>query len=336
MLDSSSLKNILKNIRQVRAVILGDISIKAVWKQGLIDDGSKNHRTVTDESYLLGSGAEIALNISSLSPQEVRLVSMIGNDWRAEILKDLLKRSGISTDWLLSSDELVTPLRFIEQSDNSSSDNKGLSAGFENTRAISTISEIELKRKIYEAKEGADIIVVCDDLFYGCITPGIIEMLSDIGLSVPVIASSTYRTAMFRNVIVTPDIRNVSKDLDIQPPQSIAEIKKACERLKSETKSPVVLTLGRSGAAYLDDDGFFKTEAFNLAPISGSIKSAFVSAFSMAYSSGNSWPKLFGGSNSSDIIQFACLVSALKSAKQSPLDTVTPEEMIRFMDNYYR
>ena len=40
MLDSSSLKNILKNIRQVRAVILGDISIKAVWKQGLIDDGS--------------------------------------------------------------------------------------------------------------------------------------------------------------------------------------------------------------------------------------------------------------------------------------------------------
>ena len=98
MLDSSSLKNILKNIRQVRAVILGDISIKAVWKQGLIDDGSKDHRTVTDESYLLGSGAEIALNISSLSPQEVRLVSMIGNDWRAEILKDLLKRSGISTD----------------------------------------------------------------------------------------------------------------------------------------------------------------------------------------------------------------------------------------------
>ncbi len=342
MLDANSLKTILQRIRNSKVTILGDACCDIYWeadmRKSVLSREVPNYPLpIVNERYSLGAGANVASNLNALDPTSVHFVSLIGKDWRANILKELLKNEGISDSYLVESENLVTPA-YIKpiKSGISSVKYEDSRLDFENRSPIPDIIEYELKRMLYKALEDSDILIVSDQFEYGCVTPGIAEMINDIGLSLPVIVDSRTKIGSYRNVIIKPNELEASICLGIPIPSSDTEIREALIGLKEMTNAPVIMTLGEKGAAFMDEDGFITADAFKLKPPIDTVGAgdSFLSAFALAYSTTAKGTKLFSKSSIADILQFGCLASAVTAKKIGCTGTASPSEMVGFIERY--
>lgn len=104
--DQTVKKNILEKIslfKSKKILVLGDVGVDE-YVMGSVKRISPEAPVpvleVTDEDKRIGLAANVAQNVVSLGGQ-VELVSVIGHDAGAEILKDLLKKSGVQSHSLI-------------------------------------------------------------------------------------------------------------------------------------------------------------------------------------------------------------------------------------------
>ena len=56
----------------------------------------------------MGAGGNVAANLAALNPEKIYAVSLIGDDWRGMLLKELLVKSGISDEYIIKTEGRFT------------------------------------------------------------------------------------------------------------------------------------------------------------------------------------------------------------------------------------
>ncbi|MBR0112713.1 MAG: bifunctional hydroxymethylpyrimidine kinase/phosphomethylpyrimidine kinase [Clostridia bacterium] len=322
-MDKADIRRILENAGKVTVCLAGDICLDAYWladmkKSRLSRETPHFPLPVTQERYSLGGGGNAAANFAALGVKNVMPVSVIGDDWRAVLVKNCLAKSGIDGGYVVADAGRVTPC-YCKPLRSGISDTvyEDPRLDFENYSPLSEETEEKLLATLKEAAEKADIIAVCDQLEYGVITPKIRECLCEIAKKKPVVADSRDRTALYKNAIIKPNDVEAAAALGTNATGTEA----AAKTLSEKTGAPVIITEGAKGAVWCEGGKTVFVPALKTEPPVDTVGAGdtFLAAFCAAYAAGESGEKA---------VEFANLACAVTVKKIGVTGTASPEEIL--------
>ncbi len=241
------LERIFLGIDQAKIGIIGDFCIDIYWradmKRSLLSRETPHYPLpVVEERMSPGGAGNVACNVAALQPKTLSVFGSIGADWRGIALKSLLEKENMDVSGLIVSENRVTnayckPLR-CGISDVIYEDPR---LDFENYEKL----DAEAEDKLIEMLKAADldVLCVCDQMTYGCVTEKVRGVICELGKKgMTVIADSRDRIGLYEHVIVKPNeveaMRALGKEM------SYPEIAKAMEK---KTHRPAIVTLGPDG-----------------------------------------------------------------------------------------
>jgi rfaE bifunctional protein kinase chain/domain len=325
------LEALLTKIRDVRVVLIGDMGLDVYWRADMTRSELSRETPhfplpIVEETCLPGAGGNVAANLAALRPSSVHVLSVIGRDWRGDILSRLLQDSGLDISGLVVSQAAVTPayckprrfgfgdlvyedprLDFANFSDLPPQDEQSLLANLD--RCITT----------------ADIVCVADQFRFGCITTAVRERLCAYGRAgVTVVADSRDRIGLFTDIILKPNEIECCRAVgQIADPShtDLARCSQAARLLAECNQAKVCLTLGAAGSLYTDGAQAVHVPAPRVQPpldICGA-GDTFLAAFACA---------LAAGALPGEAAALANLASAVTIRKIGVTGTASPEEII--------
>ncbi|MBR4728204.1 MAG: sugar kinase, partial [Clostridia bacterium] len=309
-MNRNELNEILQAIRAVRVSMIGDLCLDAYWladmkKSRLSRETPHFPLPVTQERYALGGGGNVAANLAALGVGAVRALSVVGSDWRADVMRTCLSETGSDDAGVLTDPSRITPCYC-----------KPLRAGisdvvyedprldFENDTALSSETERRLLDALDDAAASSDVIAVCDQLACGVITPIIRERLCEIAARMPVIVDSRDRIALYKNAIVKPNDVEAAAATGLQPDDPEA----AALLLSKKNGAPAIVTVGASGAIWCAQGQAVRVPAVKTAPPVDPVGAGdtFLAAFCAAYAAG------VDGARAVAFANLACAVTVKK------------------------
>ena len=112
--DRNRLEQILNKIKDLRIGVVGDFTLDGYWyadmeQSQLSRETATFPRPITRETYSLGGAANVAWNLSALGVAGVWGFSVIGDDWRGNILRSLLGKANVQTSGIFNQVNRQTP-----------------------------------------------------------------------------------------------------------------------------------------------------------------------------------------------------------------------------------
>lgn len=343
LLSSEKLEEIIHKIRDIRIALIGDLCLDVYWvadmtKSELSRETPHFPLPVIDERMSPGAGANVAANIAALEPAHIEVLGVVGEDWRADALLKAMQNSGIDTDGIVRSKEIVTnayckPIR------------KGISPveyedpriDFANYEDLPKTIEVELLKHLDRIIDQIDVLCVSDQLRYGCITPVIREKIIYFGQKGKmVVVDSRDRIREFKNVIlkpneiegyravygtVIPSERDKNKDADNGMYNDIHNFYvNAAKILAKNNQAHVCMTLGPNGCLYTDSVQVVHIPCYKVQPpidFCGA-GDTFLSGFSCAMTTGaKPW----------EAAAFANMAAEVTIKKIGTTGTASPDEI---------
>lgn len=211
-LSRERLKRLLANADGAKIGLIGDLCLDMYWLADMtISELSRETPhyplPVIEERYQPGGAGNAACNIAALKPGVFRVIGLIGEDWRGDLLFKALKERGIDGTYIVR-DASVTTNAYIKPL------RRGFSGvtyedprlDFENREFISAEAEAKVLAVLDEAAEELDVICVSDQMLFGCITPAVRDRLSELGRQgKTVIVDSRYHAPEYENVTLKPN-----------------------------------------------------------------------------------------------------------------------------------
>lgn len=210
--------------------------------------------TVTDRKQVSGGAANTAVNVHTLGGI-VTFLSVIGDDWEGEILRQLLEEQGVSTTYLLtqSGRQTLAKQRVMAASQLLVRFDQG------NTDPIDSETERALIERIESFSE-CDAIIV-SDYGYGILTERVIGAIAKLQQTQPrILVVDSKRLTAYRNANVTavkPNYNEAIQLLNVEALQTTSvpdcarsdQIARYGERLLDLTNAQIVaVTLDAEGA----------------------------------------------------------------------------------------
>jgi len=300
MLTGEIISNIENNLARKSIGIIGDFCIDVYWdadmtKSELSRETPNFPLPVVRERIYLGAGGNVAANLAELHPANLYALCLTGCDWRGDALKKILREKGISEEFVITSDKLVTnayckPMR------------KGISdtvyedarLDFENRQPLPEEVEALVEEKLKALLEKSEVIVVADQFRYGIVTPKIREMLCDAAKNgKTVICDSRYNIGEYYNCILKPNEVECYRALHDDNGYLTATAEDFTENAKTlsaRNNAVVFCTLGARGSVVVDGG---KASAVSPCKVEGPLDicgagDTSLSAFSAALASGES------------------------------------------------
>lgn len=261
-ISAGKLEEILRNINKIQVVLIGDLCLDVYWKADMTRSELSRETPhfplpVVEERMSPGGGGNTAANIAALQPKNMKVLGVVGRDWRGDLLIRKLQEAGLDTADITVSNTAVTnayckPIR------------KGISELEVEDPRLDFCNYIKLQREdeerlLYALKQNAakaDLLCVCDQLLLGCITPTIREEILRLAKSgIKVVVDSRDRIGFYEEVILKPNLLEGMKalygayDSERESLESCAETAK---NLALRTKSKICMTLGALGCVYSD------------------------------------------------------------------------------------
>ncbi len=280
---------------------------------------------VIKERIYPGGGTNVALNLKDLGAARVFMLSIVGKDWRGQCLMSKLDKRGIDTEFMIKSEERITPAYCKPM-------RKGYSdlvyedprIDFENRFPISEEEEKSIIQNLNRMAEKVDIIAVCDQFDYGVISEGVRTELKKLALEgKKIIVDSRSRIELFHHVIITP---NELEAVNAAYGKSLVSIDiktiiEGAKRLYIKNKAPIIVTMGNNGSMWYDGKDFYIADVVPVDPPIDIVGAgdAFLAAFTLVYGAG------FVGH---EAIAFGNLVSSIVIKKIGMTGTATPEELV--------
>ncbi|NLO82853.1 MAG: sugar kinase [Clostridiales bacterium] len=281
--------------------------------------------SVVEERMSGGAGANTATNFAALGVASVKMISVIGKDWRGQQLLRVLQEAGVSTQHILSSPNWITPAYCKPR-------RHGISEvvyedpriDFENRKPLPDDMEADLLERLWEAASSADVIAVADQLKYGVITQKIIremELLAAKGRLI--VVDSRIRIGEYRKVTVKPNeieaIRAVEPQLDPRRCDK-EDWYRIAKKLARQVEGPVLMTMGEKGAIWVDGSSVTEIPTKPVEPPIDIVGAgdAFMAAFCAALAAGATGP---------EAAYVANLAAAVTVRKIGTTGTATPEEI---------
>ena len=105
MQDKVVTDNLLQKFSQSTVLVIGDVMVDA-YLNGSVGRISPEAPVpivdIQERTYRAGGAANVAINLQSLGAQPI-LCSVIGNDAKGELLREILQKKHLKTDYLLPS-----------------------------------------------------------------------------------------------------------------------------------------------------------------------------------------------------------------------------------------
>jgi rfaE bifunctional protein kinase chain/domain len=329
-INREKLEDILSKINEVNIALIGDICLDVYWnadmtKSELSRETPHFPLPIVKEWISPGGGGNAAANMAALLPKSIKVLGVIGRDWRGDALVRKLQEVGINTDSIVISEKAVTnayckPFK------------KGIShveyeeprLDFNNYENLPEEDEARLLELLENSSGGIDVLCVSDQLLYGCITPIIREKIMSLAKEgLKVIVDSRDRISLYTGVTLKPNevegTRAVYKD--VRPVEMTLEnYVKAAEVLAERNKSNVCMTLGAKGCVHTDSKTTVHIPSYEVSPpidICGA-GDTFLSAFSCAIAS---------GARTYEAASFANMAADVTIKKVAITGTANPEEI---------
>lgn len=257
-LGRSRLLEIFGSFKDLSAMVVGDFALDVYWyadmkRSELSRETPHYTRPVTRETYSPGASGNICWNVSDLGVKDVFAVTVIGDDWRGQILSKEMKNRGALLDHVVTSSEVVTSTYIKPVLCGFDSQQEDSRLDFINTNPLPKVLEDQLIGEIQSAVSRVDAVIVEDQMINnGVVTDRVRETL--IGLAErhtdkTFVADSRERIGLFRNMVLKPNrmeaVRAVSPS---RKPEEVEELKEIGTEMLRRAKRPIYITLSERGA----------------------------------------------------------------------------------------
>ncbi len=314
-MNEQTLDRILSNIKGLRVLVVGDACLDIYWhadmKRSTLSRETPHHPLpIVRERMTLGGAGNVVSNVKALGIAQVSFIGFAGNDWRGKLMAGLFEEADVPG--LLFSDD-VTTNAYIKPMRHGISDvvYEDPRLDFENRYPLSEEDENTLIAALESAE--ADVVLVCDQMENGCITPRVRAAINRLGLRLPVFADSRHNIMSFENVIIKPN------EVEAFAAVPLPQVDAIAAALHEKTKKPVVITLGREGALYHNGKASLQVPAFNVPPPVDFVGAGdtFFAAFGCAYAV----------AAPDEAITLGHLASSITIRKLGTTGTASPEEL---------
>ena len=249
---------IFEKLSSVKAAVIGDFCLDTYWyadmtKSVLSRETPHYPLPVCREVMSPGGAGNVAANISALNIEKVYAIGVRGDDWRGDCLEKVLGENGVDTSLFVKVDGRFTntyikPMKYGYSGQCFESER----LDFEAQEVLDEKSEKEILDRIDFVKDKVDVICVCDQMAYGCITEKVREKIIELGKNGKrIIVDSRDRIGLYKYVTVKPNEIEAARATGFE---SEEESSKALEK---KTCRPTIVTCGDRGC-YVCEDGVAK------------------------------------------------------------------------------
>ena len=323
----------LERLGRGRIAVIGDFCLDVYWhadmtKSELSRETPHFPLPIVRERMSPGGAGNVVANLLALEPKSVHAIGVFGDDWRGAALKGLLEKagtdiSGVVTDPSRVTNAYVKPLR------------KGFAdtvvyedprLDFANYEPPSDTTEKRLLALLDRAAEKADVLCVCDQLPFGCVTQAVRDRICALGAAgLTVIVDSRDRIGLYSNVIAKPNRIEASRVFEGEA--WATDPGKLAERMEARTGRPAIVTVGEDGCHVSEN---FHGTHVPACKVTGEIDfcgagDTFHSALSAA---------LAGGFPLVDAARIACCASAVTIKKLRMTGTASREEIAGMLNPF--
>lgn len=256
-----------EKIKSLKIGVIGDFCLDVYWiadmkRSELSRETPHYPLPVVKERMSAGGAGNVAVNVSSLNVDRVYAVGCIGDDWRGKALSEQLSANGIDTEGLIKcagrfTNTYIKPIRC------------GISEvryedprlDFENYEKIDSAAEESILEALSKIQDKIDVLCVCDQMKYGCITDKIRQRIQTLGKNgMKIIVDSRDRVGLYSYVTVKPNEVEAARTVDGD------DLKSAVKLLAQKNGKPAVVTLGDKGCMVSDGTEVHEISAFRTEP----------------------------------------------------------------------
>lgn len=256
----AGLTGILEGISRARIGLIGDLCLDMYMDVDMrLSELSREVPNYTlpvvGERVSPGGAGNVAANLAALKPKALRVLGVLGQDWRGGLLKEALRARGVPTDGLIVSPRATTNA-YIKPVRRGYSDllYESPRLDYENREALSDGDEAALMGALERAAQEVDVLCVCDQLKNGCVTGRIRRRVCELARDgLRVIVDSRDRIGEYRDVIVKPNEMEAMRALNLNGAVTLERMAQAALALSERSGRPALITLGENGCLAAED-----------------------------------------------------------------------------------
>ncbi|MBP1993693.1 bifunctional heptose 7-phosphate kinase/heptose 1-phosphate adenyltransferase [Paenibacillus eucommiae] len=330
-LPRDAAERLLQGISRLKAGVIGDACLDAYWhadmtRSELSRETPHFSLPVIREHYSPGAAGNVAANLRALGCAEVRICSVIGEDWRGHMLRQSFAKLGINDSHLLTADNWVTPAyckpfrhgwQQVQQEDPR--------LDFNNHTPMRAETISLLIAQLDQMAEQVDIIAVTDQLACGVIVPVVRDRLSEwAARGKTIVVDSRNRIGNFSGVIVKPN--EIEAQQWVKPAGdptggSWAEWLESARKLSLTVGAPCCLTLGGNGSLWVEGEHCFWAPSRRAEPPLDIVGAGDCFAAGLACALG-------AGSSGAEAMAFAHIGASIVVRKIGMTGTAAPAEIM--------
>lgn len=330
------LEQIFAGISQLKAGVIGDGCLDVYWHADMtLSEMSRETPhyplPIVREAYSPGAVGNVAANLKALGCQKVYFCSVMGKDWRGDLLRQSLNGMDIDDEFSLVEENWITPayckpirhgLQDVYQEDPR--------LDFHNQTPLSEQIIERLVKKLDLMAQCVDVIAVTDQFPFGVIGSEIRKRLtywSEQGKIV--VVDSRDRIGLFSGVIVKPNEVEGLREYEAEGNPRLGTWDlwlEAARRLSQKVGAPCCMTLGDKGSLWVEEEHcvWASTKPANPPLDIVGAGDCFASALLCALGSGCSGP---------EAMAFAHLGASVVIRKIGATGTASPAEILERFDN---
>ena len=338
-LSRARLEQILKAVKNLSIGVVGDFTVDGYWyadmeQSQLSRETATFPRPIVRETYSLGGAANTAWNLSALGVGAVLGFSVIGDDWRGSILRELLAGAKIQASGFLNQVDRQTPFYgkvMLTATGRHAQEDARLD--FINTRPLASEIEEALLRALETNIEKLDGLIIADYQPVGVITARVTQGLLDLAKGHAkkfFVVDSRERAAEFRQLIIKPNDTEAARlffpERNIAA-VAISDLREAAIQHNQSTGQPIIITRGEQGCLVAVDGECVSLPGVPVpAPVDAvGAGDAFLAAFTAAIAS---------GANPLESACLANLSAAVTVTKIGVTGTATPAEVLSMYERW--
>ncbi len=250
----------LRKLGKGRIGVIGDFCLDVYWQADMTKSELSRETPhfplpIVGERLSPGGAGNVVMNLLALEPKSVAAIGVFGDDWRGSALKNLLVEagadvSGVVTDGSRVTNTYIKPLRrgFAE---NVVYEDPRLD--FTNYDPLGKATEMRVMAALDRIAKKIDVLCVCDQMPYGCVTAAVRERIIELGKGgLTVIVDSRDRIGLYTDAIVKPNEIESARAFRGKIPESAFE--KLAMALEKRTGRPAIVTAGDRGC-YVCESG---------------------------------------------------------------------------------
>jgi rfaE bifunctional protein kinase chain/domain len=334
------LSGILDSLSSVRAAVVGDFAVDAYWHADMMQselsrETAQPTRPIVRERYTPGGASNVCWNFVTLGVEAVQAVTVVGQDWRWEILRSLLTDIGVDVDHVVSSSDWATTMFAKPILSAYGLLREDARLDFISDRTLSPDVEEAFLARVKSVLPQVDVVTVTDQVSPGVLTEHGIAALTALAQDHPeviFVADSRYRVDTFHHMVLKPNNLEAAQALfPHKAPEAVTreELMTAAPDLRRIVGRPVYITLGGEGVLICDETEVRYTPSVSLSPPIDVVGAGDAFLATLAAS-------LAAGASHWEAGVLANLAAAVVCKKLNTTGTASPEEILAVHDQLAR